>query len=136
MKFQKFWSSLRRTVGVCMKLSYTYSIVSSCKSDCYFGKIFSTLLCTHKLRKSHAKLKVGRGILRRCPSHKRLKRGTGRSSIFTRQKLLLRSRNRSLQLWATHDTDATDITRVVVDAIDQKFGNTAFMPRSKIFKIS
>jgi len=28
----------------------------------------------------------------------------------------------------SHDTDAVDITRVVVDAIDLKFGNTAFMP--------
>jgi ribonucleoside-diphosphate reductase alpha chain len=28
----------------------------------------------------------------------------------------------------SHDTDATDITRAVVDAIDLKFGNTAFIP--------
>ena len=28
----------------------------------------------------------------------------------------------------SHETDAKDITRVVVDAIDQKFGNTAFFP--------
>src|SRR3989344_2604587 len=28
----------------------------------------------------------------------------------------------------SHDTDAVDITRVVVDSIDLKFGNTAFIP--------
>src|SRR5579872_5560023 len=28
----------------------------------------------------------------------------------------------------SHDADAVDITRVVVDAIDVKFGNTAFIP--------
>jgi ribonucleoside-diphosphate reductase alpha chain len=28
----------------------------------------------------------------------------------------------------SHDTDSVDITRAVVDAIDQKFANTAFMP--------
>ncbi len=28
----------------------------------------------------------------------------------------------------SHDTDAADITRVVVDAIDLKFGNTLLLP--------
>ena len=28
----------------------------------------------------------------------------------------------------SHETDAADITRVVADAIDAKFGNTAFIP--------
>src|SRR3989338_315346 len=59
----------------------------------------------------------------------KIKKRNGEIADFHPQKITVAVQKAfAAALGDSHDADAADITRVVVDAIDLKFGNTAFIP--------